>query len=650
MGLYGYAGKILDIDLSSGTILKKTTGEKFAREYIGGMGFSSRLLFEEVGVDVDPFGPENVVYLATGPLTGTSAPCSGRMEITTKSALTGNIGSGNTGGLWGARLKQAGFDLVIIRGKAESPSYIWIDDDRVEIKQAAHLWGKNTKLTSDIIIRETDSSSPSKISVMAIGPAGENLVRYAHALNDYYHSASRSGAGAVLGSKRLKAVAVRGSGVVKIARQAEFRRAAEVARSRLLDNARAQRMPGAVLDPRRINLERGSLPGKNFQTGVMPRWLETRGIDIAQQYFSRYDGTCYACPVTCFNLVEVKEGKYAGLNVNRGLHPGLVFDWGAKCALESLPEIWKCKSVCEDLGLDYASAAGSLSFAMELYQRGIINRQDTDGLELRWGNANAMLEMLSRIAFRQGFGDILAEGSVRAARIIGGGAEKYVMATKGMEMMSHDPRTGYRGFVFGDLTSPRGGDNVKDTHFMCEDYNPHWWVDKIDMFSNVKKQIYGMPAEIIPDSWEGKAAMCKWFEDIFSVLNAAGICIFVSGKSALGPTYISGLLSACTGFDVSPEELMRLGEKVFTLLKAYNIRQGLTRKDDSWPERFFTEPLLEGPAKGNVLSKGKITQLLDEYYGLRGWDVASGLPTKDKLDELGLESIGEELSSARLLP
>jgi aldehyde:ferredoxin oxidoreductase len=636
MALYGYSGRILDIDLSTARVTQRAIEPQFARQFIGGMGFSCKLLYEEVGKDVDPFSPDNMVILAAGPLTGTLAPCSGRMEITTKSPLTGHIGSGNTGGLWGARLKYAGYDMVLIKGQAEKPVYVWIDDDKVEIKEADHLWGKDTKLTSDILIEELDRSNTPKISVLTIGPAGENLVRYAHVLNDYYHSASRCGAGAIMGTKKLKAIAVRGTGSVKIAEPEEFRAAVTEARELIIANAKAQSMPGAPEDPRKLFLERGSLPGKNFQTGVVPRWLETRSIDVAQKYFTKAEGTCHACPVTCFNMVGVKEGKYAGVQVNRGLHPGLVFDWGAKCALDTMPAIWKCKELCEQFGLDYASTAGCISFAMELFQRGLIDKKDTDGLELSWGNDDAVVEMVHKIAFRKGFGDILAEGSVRAARIIGKGAEHYVMATKGMEMMSHDPRTGYRGWVFGDLTNPRGGDNVKDTHFMAEDYNPNWWIDKIDMFEDVKQKIYGKSPREVPDTWEGKPVMCKWFEDLFSILNALGLCFFVSGKPALGPTHLSRLFSACTGWDTTPADIMKLGEKVFTLLKAYNARQGLTRKDDIWPDRFFTEPLPEGTAKGSVLSRDTIGLLLDEYYELRGWSITTGLPTKEKLIELGL--------------
>ncbi|MFC1901865.1 aldehyde ferredoxin oxidoreductase family protein [Chloroflexota bacterium] len=638
-------GKILDVDLSSGKITKRDIDPEFARKFIGGMGFSCKFLYDEAGIDVDPLSPENVVIFAAGPLTGTGAPCGSRTEITTKSPLTGIIGSGNTGGLWGTRLRHTGFDTILVRGRAEKPVYIWIDNDRVEIREAGHLWGKDTQLTSAILRKELESSPLSRISVLTIGPAGENLVRYASVLNDYHHSASRCGTGAVMGAKRLKAIAVRGTGTVKIGRPQEFRKAIMEARERLLANDKAWKMPGAPTDPRTATVERGALPGKNFQTGTLPQWLETRGSDSAYEYFTKTESVCYACPVPCFNLVEVREGKYAGLKVNRGLMPGVVFDWGAKCAIDNLPAIWKCKELCESFGMDYASAAGCISFAMELFQRGILSKNDTDGLELNWGNEDAVIEMLHRIAFRKGFGDILAEGSLRAAKIIGKGTEQYVMATKGMEMMSSDPRTGTRGWVFGDLTNPRGGDNVKNTHFSADKYNHNWWVDKIDMFEDTKRKIYNMPSQELSNTWEGKALMCKWFEDLYSVLNALGLCFYTSARHALGPTHLSRLYSACTGWDTTPEDIMRSGEKVFTLLKVYNVRQGLTRKDDTWPSRFFTEPLPEGPSKGTVLSKNTIERLLDEYYELRGWDIKTGLPTKEKLIELGLGDVVTELIS-----
>jgi len=641
--IYGY-GKILDVDLSTREIKKRDISPHFAAEYIGGMGFGCKILYDEVGINVNPLSPDNIVVFSNGPLTGTHAPCGGRTEITTKSPLTEHIGTGNTGGMWGTRLKHAGFDVVIIRKQAEKPVYLWIDDDTTEIRDASHLWGKDTWETSDILRYELVPSVEAQISVLAIGPAGENLVRYACPLNDYYHAASRSCAGAVMGAKKLKAIAVRGTGTVEIARPEEFKVATREARERIIQAFRARRV-STLEDQRKVDLERGCLPAKNYQTGILSGWLETVNQHVAEKYVTKKDGTCYACPIPCFDLVEVKNGKYAGVIENRGLQPGVVFDWGAKCAINNLPAIWRCKELCQHLGMDYTAASNIIAFAIELTQRGIITSKDTDGIELDWGKEDEIIQLVQKIAFRDGFGNILAEGSLRAAERIGNGAEQYVMTIKGAEMgMLPDPRSGSKGWLFGTLTNPRGGDNVKNTHFLADRYNPNWWIDKFDMFENFKEKIYNIPSHEISATWQGKPMLCKWFEDLYSVLNALGICFFPAGfELALGPTYLSKLFSTCTGWDTTPQEMMKLGEKVFTLFKSYTIRQGLNRKDDTWPDRFFNEPLPEGPAKGAVLSRDTISQLLDEYYELRGWDKESGIPTKQKLIELGLRDIAEDL-------
>lgn len=641
--LYGY-GKMLDVDLSRVRIVKKSIDPEFARSYIGGMGFGCKILYDEVGADIDPLGPGNILILANGPLTGTQAPCSGRTEITTKSPLTGSIGTGNTGGMWGARSKHAGFDLIVVRGKAEEPVYLWIDNNRVELRSARHLWGKETHVTSDLIL---DELGDEKISVMAIGPAGENLVKYACPVNDYHHVAARGGAGAVMGAMKLKAIAVRGTGKPRIAREQAFREAAKQTTERILANVRKTADTKGDVLPDIIERYQamGCLPYKNYQEGTLPHWQNVRR-SVAQQYYTKKEGTCYGCPISCFNLVEVNEGKWRGVRVSRGFHPGVVIEWGAKCAIDNLPAIWKCKELCQQLGLDYVSAAGVLAFAMELFQRGIITAKDTDRLELTWGNEESIVQMLHNIAFRKGSGNILAEGSAKAATHIGKGAKAYAMIIKGMEKMSGDPRSGKKGWHFGDITNPRGGDNVKTTHFLADSYNPHWWVDEFDMFEDVKKSIYGsLPAEKVSSTWEGKALMCKWFEDLYSVLNALGLCFMPSGLNlAVGPTHLSRLLSAMTGWDMTPEDVMKVGEKVFTLLKMYTVRQGLTRRDDTFPERFYKEPLPEGPSKGAVLSRDTMDRLLDEYYELRGWDKSTGIPTEQKLAELGLEDMARDLS------
>lgn len=645
--LYGY-GKILDVDLMTKIVVKRDVSPEFARKYVGGMGFGCRILYDEVGPEVDPLSPANILIFSNGPLTGTEAPCSGRTEITTKSPLTDNIGTGNTGGLWGARLKHAGFDVLIVRGKSEKPVYLWIDDDNIEIRDAEHIWGKDTWTTTDALTKELDPSRPSSISVLAIGPAGENLVRYACPVNDYHHVAGRTGAGAVMGVKRLKAIAVRGTKAVKIARPEKFKEIAREVRERVIAAYKAR----VYAKDEKIEVcERGCLPTKNYQTGVLEGWLEAMRSEVAERYVVRREG-CYACPLQCFDIVEVKEGKYGGTKIGRGTFPGITFDVGAKLAFKSLPAVWRFKQLCHELGLDYVSAAGTIAFAMELYQRGIITKSDTDGLELSWGDDEVAILLLKKIAYREGFGNILAEGSVRAAKIIGRGAEKYVMAVKGMEMMLTDPRAERRGWIFGVLTNPRGGDNVKNTHCFAERYNPEWWIDKFDMPDHVKQEIYGdVSPEELPNTWKGKALMCKYFEELYSIINALGLCFFPAGFwPAIGPNYLAKLLSACTGWDVTPEEIMKLGERVFTMFKAYAVRQGFTRKDDTFPDRFFEEALPEGPAKGAKLSKETIEQLLDEYYELRGWDKSMGVPTKQKLIELELDDIAQDLLQRGKIP
>lgn len=643
--LWSY-GRILDVNLSTGEILRRDMPSRFVKEYIGGMGFGCKILYDEVGPEVDPLGPDNLLIFATGPLTGTGATCSSRTEVTNKSPLTGSIGTGSTGGMWGTLLRRAGYDLLLIRGRAKKPTYLWIDDKLVELRDAGHLWGKDTHVATDILSRELGGSKAGKVSVLTIGPAGEHKVKYAATLNDYHHAAARGGTGAVMGSKMLKAIAVRGTGTITIARPEEFWNAVRGARKRLLATTRktAKRKGDVLPDTIRNYQEKGYFPHKNYQTGILPSWVENLVRDVAEKYCTRQEGTCYACPISCFNLAEVTEGKYAGVKVSRGTHPGVVVEWGAKCAIDNLPAIWKCKELCQHLGMDYVSASGVIAFAMELFQRGIITTEDTDGLELSWGNEDAVVELLGKIARRDGFGDILAEGSVRAAAIIGKGTEKYVMTIKGMEKMSADPRAGRKGFAFGELTNPRGGDNLKNTHFRADEYNKNWWIDQFDMFEDIKKRIYFLPPEETPTSWEGKALMCRWFEDLCSILNALGLCIFPSNMNlAWGPTHLSKLFSACTGQDTTPEEIMRFGEKIFTMLKIYPMREGLTRKDDTWPDRFFDEQLPEGPSKGAVLSRVTINRLLDEYYELRSWDKSSGLPTQQKLVDLGLGDMADDL-------
>lgn len=412
MYTHGY-GQILDMDLATGRIKKTPVDPRFAQKYIGGGGFGHKILFDEVGPEIDAYSPENIVVFANGPFTGTKAPCGGRTEVTTVHPLTGNIGTGNTGGIWGAVLKHAGFDVIIVRNRAEKPVYLWIDDDTVEIRDAGHLWGKDARVTSDILRQELSR----RVSVMAIGQAGEKLVRYALALNDYYHVAGRCGAGGVMGSKNLKAIAVRGTGTPQAARPEEFRQAVRDSRERLLAADTAFALPSPVSG--------NEFHRSNERPGM--------GREDMLKYSTGRGAICYSCGMNCYNdMGEVKEGKYAGLKESNITRPMVVGLFGG-LGIDNLPAVWKCKDSSQRFGMDYASVTRIISFAMELFKDGLITSGDTDGIELVRGNEDGIIEMMKKIALREGFGDVLAEGSARAAKIIGKGAEEYVRTVKGME-------------------------------------------------------------------------------------------------------------------------------------------------------------------------------------------------------------------------
>jgi len=403
------------------------------------------------------------------------------------------------------------------------------------------------------------------------------------------------------------------------------------------------------MDALRRYVELGGLRVKNYQSGFLPDFLETRGREIAQKYVTE-ERSCYACPARCFEIGEVKEGKYAGTWVARPTFCGVTCAFGSNCAIDNIPAIMKCKELCQRFGMDYVSASGAIAFAMELFQRGIITNSDTDGLDLSWGNEDSAVELLRKMAYREGFGNVLAEGCVKAAARIGKGAERYVMTLKGVEVMAGDPRSHQKLYVLCDITNPRGGDNIKGGHNAVDPdiYDPNWWVDKFDMFDDVKKKIFKDPPQEISSTWEGKALYCKWLQDLYQIQNALGMNM--SGRLTIGPTYLSKLYSAYTGFDTTPEDIMKSGERIFNLFKAYAVRQGQSRKDDNIPDRFYEEPLPDGPCKGAVLSRETIDQVLDEYYEVRGWDKKSGLPTGEKLNELGLDDVADDLRKLGKLP
>jgi len=662
---YGYTGCILRVDLSKNIIALEKYNPTVKRDYIGGMGLGIKILYDELQSGVDPLGPDNVLIFTTSPLTGTLAPGSSRVDVTAKSPLTGIFGSANSGAYWAPELKYAGYDAVVVKGKAKAPVYLWIDDDNVEIRDASHLWGKDIWDASDLIKQEFSNSYPDRIRVLGIGQAGENLIRYACITADYHSTAARSGLGAVMGSKNLKAIAVRGSNRIKVADSRKLEQVVREARAYsqmrwIMTGTGAGRGgrhpgPGAF----EYYLKGGFLPGNHYQTTVLPSWLRLcHGAADKAGRLGRQ--SCHGCSLSC-GYAEVTRGKYAGLKLGN-IHTWFQMGFGGLCGIDNLPAIWKCDEICNRLGMDIGDASEAIAFAMELYQNGIISEKDTDGLTLNWGDEDVILSLLEKITKREGFGDVLAEGSERAGQKIGRGAERYAVNVKGMSPYPMDPRVpiapGGSERVLGELISPRGGSNVKTTHTspwfdqiaagplrpkkyqdMSDDEFLQVYLGYIDMPDKVKRQVYGDPPRLDPGSYKSKAPLVVFLENESAATDALGVCML----QVLGPTLLAKLFSACTGLKSSAEDVLEMGERICALRTAFNNREGATRRDFHYPERFYTEPIRDGPAKGAVIDRDVVNKTLDEYYELRGWDKETGIPSRQKLEELGLNHVADDL-------
>ncbi len=647
----GPVGRILRVDLSRKIWEAEEIPPEVIHDYVGGLGLAVRILCAETGPTTDPFGPENVLIVSAGFLNGMDGATAYRAEVTTKSPLTGIAGTGNFGGLFGSRLKRAGIEAVVLTGESSEPVYLVIDDGRIALREARHIWGRDTFATVAVVRGELGED----FSVMAIGPAGENRVRFACPVVDCYHAPGRSHAGGVMGSKRLKAIAVRGTREVAISRLDEFRDAS----ARITEKIRSYPERGLRQEVGSISkvvsaARRGAMQARNYQTGVVPSSNALWRPEDFRQYMRPGPVFCGECPLSayygCNLMVEIPDGPYQG-SMQGISFSFLLWEWASKCGIESFAAMVKCKEMCNRYGMDQC---GSIPFALELFQRGVISRSDLGGAELRWGNPDDILRLLGDIAHRRGLGDVLAEGSARAARTLGRGAEACALTIKGMELLaSPDPRADGKAKVLGNITCLRGGDDVKTTHTifeglpdwaakqgMQEGEYTSWFLERLDMFPEIKEKIYGTPPNINSSAYtpERHALLAKWYEDLSMVRDSLGMCLFgVQTTSAIGPTECARLFSACLGVPYSPQELMRAGERIVNLLKSYNLRHGRSRRDDTLPKRFFTEALKSGGVPVPAISAEQLNRLMDAYYELRGWDPETGVPRSGRLAELDLD-------------
>ena len=610
--MYGWRGKILRVDLTTGNLKEENLDMKAARNYVGGRGLGIYYLNKEVDPLCDPLSPENMLVMATGPLTGTSAPTAARYMVMTKGPLTGAITCSNSGGQLPKELKRAGFDAILITGRSAKPVYLWIDKGRAELKPAGHLWGKIVPETTDTLLKETNP----KARVACIGPAGERLVLFAAIMNDKHRAAGRSGVGAVMGSKNLKAVVVLGEGVVTVADKDRFKEVQDRVMTKFNNAAKAapsalsQHGTIGVMTP--LTQKYGVFPTKNFLQGTFNGWEAITGQTLTAKYLQK-TVACWACPISCGRYTKIEEPGFEGEGEGPEYETG--FALGALCMVDNLAAITKANYICNDLGLDTISMGATIACAMELFEKGYITEKQAGG-PLKWGDAQKLVELVGWTGYREGFGDQLAEGSYRLAERYG--HPELAMVSKRLELPGYDPR-GLQAQGLNYATSPIGGSHCRAHMAYCE--------------------MVGIPKAIDPHEWKGKARLVKLWQDVFSLIDSAGLCIFFAARNLLRPELeiypdlILEYLNAVTGAEYSLDELVKAGERILNAERMFLIRAGFSRKDDTLPRRLTHEPLTEGPAKGKV---SHLEEMLEEYYQERGW-TREGIPTESKLKELGLK-------------
>jgi aldehyde:ferredoxin oxidoreductase len=612
---YGYVGKILEVDLTSQKIQKTSTEKYFSVDlFVGGKGLGSLVLWRELKPHTEPFSPENLLVFSTGPLTGTLCP-SARMCIITKSPLTNTFCDSHVGGHLGPEIKFAGYDAIIVRGKSQRPVYLWVGNEEVEICDAKHLWGLDTFQTEERIRKERKDLT---IRVACIGPAGEHLVKFALVNTERYRQAGRGGVGAVMGSKNLKALAVKGSGQIRIHSLEAFTQVAKEAREAVLKNQtiRARRRWGTTRSVL-YSSDQDLFPTRNFSEATFEE-AENLSAEVFEKRFWVKHKACHGCPVNCGKLGVVRSGIYAG-TVVEGAEYETATLLGANCGISNHEAVAHANMLCDKLGLDTISAGNVIAFAMECYERGILTQKETDGLQLNFGNEQALTEVMQKIANREGVGNLLAEGVKRLSERLGEKTRDFAMHVKGLEL----PGWGIRaapGMGLAYATADRGGCHMRawtisrEVSGIAPDGSP------IDRYS-IKKR-----AEIV-----------KAQQDYYAACDCLVACQFV--KDAVGKERYVRMLNAATGMKMTVVEFVRVGERVWNLVRMFNIREGFSRKDDTLPKRILTEPLPSGIAKGQRLTQAQLNQMLDEYYKLRGWDIQTGTPSREKLRELELDFV-----------
>jgi aldehyde:ferredoxin oxidoreductase len=547
------------------------------------------------------------------------------MAVTAKSPLTGAVGMALSGGHFPVEMKFAGYDMIIVEGKAEKPVYVWIKDGAVRFRNAETLWGMKTTDTQQIIKNELKDQN---VRIVCIGPAGENQLRIASIINEW-RAVGRKGLGAVMGSKNLKAIAVRGSGAVKVADTEKLKAARDVFAKAMKDSEVLYPAFAKIGTPMVVDhtCHMGIFPTKNYAATGAYDPIDKLGVEIQM---TRNVGKehCYGCPVGCSQLKLAKTGDYAGI-LTEGPEFETMYSFGGVTGVEDIDAIIAADRLADELGFDSISSGVSVAFAMELYEKGILTKEDTGGLNLSFGNHQAMIKILQQMAYREGIGAILADGTQAAAAKIGKGSEKYAMHVKGLELPAYDVR-GAKAHGLNYATSYTGADHCRGYAF---------------------QEIFGIPIpkEVDRFAAEGKGELTKWNQDVrTATTDAPTMCAFLLDMAVPGiaTQNTADLLAGITGFDYSADEIQTAGERINNLAAAFNVREGFSRKDDTLPERLLTEPLPGGAAKGHYISREELDLMLDEYYEARGWSKETGAPSRKKLTELGLGYVADQLNAS----
>ena len=611
----GYKGKILKVDLTSRTFDTICPSADDYRKYIGGSGLAAKFLYYDYNFNGNPLDPQKPIIFMNGPLTGTPVPNSGRHQVSAKSPATGIFGEANSGGTWGAELKYAGYDGIIVVGKSETPIYLWINDDATEIRSAERFWGRDTFEIHEPLLIETNE----KAKVLAIGQAGENLIPLAAVMNDgpAGRCAARTGLGSVMGSKNLKAIVVKGSSKPSVAHMEELMEFTKSIVKQVQENTFVQHMRKVGTGGSAIIMEaKGDLPTKNWTVGTWREGAVNLSSITTNKNIKSNNYFCKGCVIGCGKEIEIIAGKYKG-TFGGAPEYETVASLGSYCLVDDVEAVCKANELCNRYGIDTISVGGVVAFAMEAYERGIISVEDTGGLELKWGDGDVLIELIRKIVFKEGIGELLSHGVKYAAAKLGPIAEEFAIHVKGLELPAHDPRAS-GSLAVSYATSNRGACHLQGQSSIYEGF--------------AKEPYIGVDAPLDRFADEGKGRLSASTQNIASIFDSLSLCKYLPYGN-VGFKEVVKFVNLVTGWDMTEDELFKAGERIYNLKRLYNVENGISRKDDNLPSRILTLKFKEGGAANHIPNLGL---MLNEYYEFRGWD-EFGIPTPEKLKELGLK-------------